>query len=125
MIPVVPTAAAPVIAVTPTVIAIVIAIATMPVAAVPEGAVIAVVVAVAPEAPTMPEGTALAELADLRPAMFSLTAEKAVAVDVALELELLVADALEALVVTIAGLRRGARQQDSAEQHRPTQSRVQ
>jgi len=94
------------------------------IAVAPAAAVIAVVVAIAPEAPVILEGAALTQFADLRPAMFGLAAEKAVALDVPPELKLLVADAVEASVIAVAGLRRGVRQQDSADQHCPGQSCV-
>jgi hypothetical protein len=54
--------------------------------------------------------------------MFGLATEPAVALNVAVELPFLVADALEASVVSITRLGSGAGQHGSAQKHRRAQS---
>jgi len=103
------------------VVPIAVTVAAVPIAS----AVVAVIVAV-PAAPTPAaplKSAALAQLTDLPPVMFGLATEPAVALNVAVELPFLVADALEASVVPITRLGSGAGQHGSAQKHRRAQCR--
>jgi hypothetical protein len=103
-------------------IAVSVSVAAVPIASAVVAVIVAVPAAPTPAAPAAPlKSAALAQLTDLSPVMFGLATEPAVAFNVAVELPFLVADALEASVVTITRLGSGAGQHCSAQKHRRAQ----